>query len=333
MKVRFDVWSGALILLFALFAQVAFAGNQTGQTGLLMVGDDAPELTIEKWVQGGGFARLEMGKVYVIDMWATWCVPCIAGMPRLSRLQQKYRDAGLVVVGVTNEDGYGNTYERVAGFVRKKGPVIGYAVAWAPASTNKENLRGIFVHPWMQAIGSMNLPTAFIVDRNGKIAYIGDPSTIDEPLDDIIHGRHDLASLKADYQDVLKAQNALEIFKAALGANNVTGAIAAGNEILTSFRRVNPVTFLELADTVAKMEGKVDDRLLEIALSAGRRGVVLTQFESPGFLSALASVYAAKRDYISAVINMKAAISVSEGGMKEAQIKELEKYLSLVPRK
>ena len=74
---------------FLLLTQIVSAQVNKTQSLLLAVGDNAPELKIEKWIKGGGFDRLEKGKVYVIDMWATWCVPCIAGMPHLTKLQQK----------------------------------------------------------------------------------------------------------------------------------------------------------------------------------------------------------------------------------------------------
>ncbi len=45
------------------------------------------------------------GKVVVIDYWATWCVPCIHGFPRMRELQAKYKDANIVFLGITSPQG------------------------------------------------------------------------------------------------------------------------------------------------------------------------------------------------------------------------------------
>ncbi len=45
------------------------------------------------------------GKILVIDFWATWCVPCIAEVPKYNKLQQKYADQGVEVIGVALASG------------------------------------------------------------------------------------------------------------------------------------------------------------------------------------------------------------------------------------
>ncbi|MEW6427073.1 MAG: TlpA disulfide reductase family protein [Thermodesulfobacteriota bacterium] len=45
------------------------------------------------------------GKTVLLNFWATWCGPCRAEMPALNRLAEKYRDRGLVVVGVSVDQG------------------------------------------------------------------------------------------------------------------------------------------------------------------------------------------------------------------------------------
>ena len=44
------------------------------------------------------------GKIMVVNFWATWCAPCREEMPELSRLQDQYRDRGLIVLGIATDD-------------------------------------------------------------------------------------------------------------------------------------------------------------------------------------------------------------------------------------
>jgi thiol-disulfide isomerase/thioredoxin len=43
------------------------------------------------------------GKVIIINVWATWCGPCLDEIPHLNRLQEAYRDKGLVVISLSDE--------------------------------------------------------------------------------------------------------------------------------------------------------------------------------------------------------------------------------------
>ncbi|MCH8277045.1 MAG: TlpA family protein disulfide reductase, partial [Bacteroidetes bacterium] len=43
------------------------------------------------------------GKVVIINFWATWCAPCRVEIPDLNRLQDKYRNDGLVILSISDE--------------------------------------------------------------------------------------------------------------------------------------------------------------------------------------------------------------------------------------
>ena len=70
----------------------------------MLVGSPAPELRGSYYhAHAGTLAKLR-GKVVVLDFWATWCGPCRMTLPSLQALYGKYRDKGLVVIGVSSED-------------------------------------------------------------------------------------------------------------------------------------------------------------------------------------------------------------------------------------
>jgi thiol-disulfide isomerase/thioredoxin len=72
-----------------------------------LVGILRPPLTVEGWLNVDRPVRDESlrGQVVLIDNWASWCGPCRAKMPALVEFNQKFRDQGLVVIGLTPEGG------------------------------------------------------------------------------------------------------------------------------------------------------------------------------------------------------------------------------------
>jgi thiol-disulfide isomerase/thioredoxin len=145
----------------------------------LSVGDAAPPLTVTSWLAGTPVKTFESGKVYVVEFWATWCGPCIASMPHLGGLQAEFKDQGLVIVGVTNKD-ENNTKEKVDKFVEKRGKRYGYTFAWCDT--------GATYGAYMDASGQDGIPCSFVVDKAGKLAFIGHPAELDGVLPKVLAG-------------------------------------------------------------------------------------------------------------------------------------------------
>jgi thiol-disulfide isomerase/thioredoxin len=167
------------VAVVGLFATRSLAQQKAPVT--LKVGDPAPPLVADKWVKGKPVQKLEKGKVYVLEFWATWCGPCIAAIPHVTELQKKYADQGLTVIGMNIWE---NDVAAVEPFVKKMGDKMDYAVATDVVPQGER--RGKMAQTWMAAAGRNGIPCSFIVDRDGKIAWIGHPMAMDEPLKKVI---------------------------------------------------------------------------------------------------------------------------------------------------
>ncbi len=145
----------------------------------LKVGDPAPALHAGTWLNGPEVTGYEAGKVYVVDVWAIWCGPCIQMMPHLAELQAEYKDRGLVVVAATSIDRR-NPLEQVKQFAEKRGPKLGFRFA-ADESGRLEK-------EYMDAAGRDTLPSTFVIDKAGKVAFIGHPMQLDDVLPKVLAG-------------------------------------------------------------------------------------------------------------------------------------------------
>ncbi|MGX8009829.1 TlpA disulfide reductase family protein [Mesorhizobium sp. ORM8.1] len=73
---------------------------------MLRIESPAPAIKVNDWLRGKPLATFQPGMVYLVEFWATGCGPCVAAMPLLMQLQEKYQDSGFEVVGVAaSEEG------------------------------------------------------------------------------------------------------------------------------------------------------------------------------------------------------------------------------------
>jgi len=141
-----------LFLTLANPAQALFGSGKRPE-----VGDDAPPFTAPL-LMGGQF---DLGpyigtNAILLDFWSIYCVSCIQEMPKLVDIYNRYRDRGLMAVGV-DLDGFGT--RRVVKFVKG----LSFEVTYPLVVDKRREVAAKY--------GVSVLPTTVVIDRAGKIIY------------------------------------------------------------------------------------------------------------------------------------------------------------------
>jgi thiol-disulfide isomerase/thioredoxin len=185
-------------------AEKKASAERKGPDVSLKVGDPVPPLVASAWLQGNAVDKFERGKVYVVEFWATWCGICIAFMPETSELQVQYRDKGVTMIAYTAADP-DNSKEKVIEFVKRRGPRFHYAFAYAADRATYD--------AWMTASGRAGLPEVFVVDRAGRLAYIGHPmylgiavAKIVAPDSDAVTVGKEMEKVEHEFQAIFRAR-------------------------------------------------------------------------------------------------------------------------------
>lgn len=161
------------------------------QDGTLKVGDIAPPIEIGKWLNVDkarlGKGPVLEGKVVLLDFWGTWCGPCVRAMPQIQRLHDRYRDRGLVVVSLSYED-----TDTMKPFLEKN------AYTMPVASDTKKR--------FVTAYGVKSWPVTFLIDKEGKIAYVGSPYSLEPAIEKALGLESNASTLLTRYLDTLDSK-------------------------------------------------------------------------------------------------------------------------------
>ncbi|MFT3934555.1 MAG: TlpA disulfide reductase family protein [Chitinophagaceae bacterium] len=188
--------STLLILSFLIFHICANAQDATEKdpAPTLHIGDDAPPLYVGQWLKGTPFKNFKKGKSYVIEYWATWCGPCKAAMPHLSKLAATYKGK-IDFLGVDVMEDKKTPIQKIKHFVDSMGQRMDYAVA-----TDNNDL---MIKEWLKAAGEdrKGIPHTFVVNAAGKIAWMGHPKDLPPVLEKIAGNNWDVKEALANYNE------------------------------------------------------------------------------------------------------------------------------------
>ncbi|HET9253449.1 MAG TPA: TlpA disulfide reductase family protein [Candidatus Eisenbacteria bacterium] len=149
---RHALVAGALALLLAVSLTGTGCTTKTTSTQGGAVGTAAPAFALPN-LEGKTVRNTDLqGKVVLLNFWATWCPPCRDEVPDFVRLQSKYRDQGLEIVGLSLDHGGAQDVRPFADEYN-----VNYTMLIASQET-------------ADAFGGIQgVPTTFVLDRKGTI--------------------------------------------------------------------------------------------------------------------------------------------------------------------
>lgn len=158
----------------------------TAHSTALQLGDEAPALSIDHWIQGSAVdVQSNDNTLYIIEFWATWCPPCRMSIPELNSLQEKYASKNVTIVGITQEE-----VETVETFLKEQ--PMNYRLA---RDRQAETWKA-----YAESSGVNGIPYAFMV-KNGRLWWHGSPfDDMEAVIERILGDGYSLADAQKEVQ-------------------------------------------------------------------------------------------------------------------------------------
>jgi peroxiredoxin len=125
---------------------------------LLPVATPGPAPDVAFQTADGAARRLAdyVGKPLVVNLWATWCPPCVKELPTLAALAHSLAEDGILILPISSDRGGAKT---VTAFYAAHG------IDGLPVLIDKDSAL-------LHAFGVQGLPTTFVIDRTGKVVGV-----------------------------------------------------------------------------------------------------------------------------------------------------------------
>lgn len=141
-----------IAVLVAVLGGAAYFAWRLHQTGPLAIGDRALEFSVPAVPSGSLDLKNYRGKIIVLNLWATWCPPCVEETPSLEQFAEKMHGQGVVVLGLSVDE----DTKTLEAFIQKNH--ISYPIGRDPDRSLSARY------------GTVQFPETYIFDRRGRLA-------------------------------------------------------------------------------------------------------------------------------------------------------------------
>ncbi|MBL4575093.1 MAG: redoxin domain-containing protein [Opitutaceae bacterium] len=107
------------------------------------------------------------GKVVFIDFWATWCLPCIAELPRTKSVYEKYNDRGFEIIGISLD----KDKDKLVDFIKKE------TISWPQYFEGKDQENKFY-----KEFGYAGIPMTWLIDKAGNLRYMNGSTDLEHKV-------------------------------------------------------------------------------------------------------------------------------------------------------
>lgn len=265
-------------LLWSVFLVLAVppagaAGLDRAKVGALP-GDPAPPIHGGAWLRGTPVEKYEPGRLYVVDLWATWCAPCLATMPLLRRYEARFPDRVTVVAMNVWE----MSPDRVRQLLATRADSIPTHVVADSVPAGKQANEGLHAAAFMGVSDWISIPRTYLIDGEGRVAWVGTPHELEQPLAQVMAGTWDRDAHAREYardmETELRFQAAFAPVQAALMAKHWDEALKASEAVVradTSMQvRFANAGFAAVADAILRQKAASAEELQQAERASQR---------------------------------------------------------------
>ena len=173
--IRIRRTAAAALFLGCLHASFTVPASAAAAPDDVEIGAPAPAIDLAELLQAPDGASADVadlkGQVVMLEFWATWCAPCIAAMPHVNQLHDRFADRGVRFISITNE----------APTIVRPFLESGNLRTWVGLDRDGATHK---------AYAITAIPTTVLIDRAGNVAAYTSPDKVtDEVLTNLLEGR------------------------------------------------------------------------------------------------------------------------------------------------
>ena len=187
-----------VITFILILSSIILSSNSSAQSSHILIGEIAPGLHPEAWVQGPNLSEFHRGQVYVISFWNRQFSPFVPALPHLTG--KMLVNTQFVSVNTldhlprSNGDESDSQMDRVERAVKKRRPLY-------PFSICVDDKNDSIAKQWQLGEDAQSVPRVAIVDQLGRVAWMGNPMSMEWPLIAICRNKYDVTHFKGVYEE------------------------------------------------------------------------------------------------------------------------------------